>query len=287
MKTTVALLFLLGCTAAVLGDTENARPDAVVNCWYTLKDIDHFTVWETEAVRTDGIHADPTWSTQHLLKMSNALDAETGQIDAAAVKVLMNYTHLTPEAKIRAADMIESCVARVDKTMSMTGWLAFQAIACMNRAILMATDMKGCPRQSAAPEGQSESPSSHSLIGCWQTPRVDPYTACEVEAIKTGGLYADPTLAFQCLLKMSNTLNSTTGQINAAAMRAVLAYRTKLTPEQKTRAADLAEQCVSHPDKVITLKGWTAVQANTCLNRAFAMVTGMKGCPPHEPFDRL
>ena len=59
-------------------------------------------------------------------------------------------------------------------------------------------------------------------------------------------------------------------------MRAVLAYRTKLTPEQKTRAADLAEQCVSHPDKVITLKGWTAVQANTCLNRAFAMVTGMK-----------
>lgn len=116
------------------------------------------------------------------------MNGTTGQINVPAMKALMtNYTHLAAEDKARAVDLAVQCVAEKDKTLSMSGLLAFQASACMNRAVLMATDMKvivgliltrkknkdtivfcfkGCPRRNrpAATENQTESTWSNTMV---------------------------------------------------------------------------------------------------------------------------
>jgi len=121
-------------------------------------------------------------------------------------------------------------------------------------------------------------------VDCWKIPSaVDPYSRCEVEAIKAGGMKADPTFVYQCLGKLSNTLDAASGKVNVTAVKALLVNYTELTADEKARAADLAEQCVANPEKVLAVNGWLAVQASSCMTRAFAMVTGMKGCPRREP----
>ena len=71
-------------------------------------------------------------------------------------------------------------------------------------------------------------------------------------------------------------LDAASGKVNVTAVKALLVNYTELTADEKARAADLAEQCVANPEKVLAVNGWLAVQASSCMTRAFAMVTGMK-----------
>ena len=65
------------------------------------------------------------------------------------------------------------------------------------------------------------------------------------------------------------------------AMRTLLAEHTKLTAEQKARAADLAAQCVAGPGRTsVALIGWLAVQANVCIDRAILVATDMEVARP-------
>ena len=64
--------------------------------------------------------------------------------DASAVRAaLLCGTHLTTAQKAKAVDLAAKCLQRLDaKSVPKKAWLALQINECLNRAIVLATDLK-------------------------------------------------------------------------------------------------------------------------------------------------
>merc|ERR1711911_93991 len=156
----ILALVLFCCAVSVLGGghgnhagsmgkekiMEAMKGHSVDNCWKRENGIDIHHVCDVKTLKMYGMDAEPGASFYCAVKMGGVLDEATGSHNSDRMKAMMvNGLHLTAEQKAKAVVLADKCCSKIDKSVPKKGWLALQMVECVQRAILMATDYKGCP----------------------------------------------------------------------------------------------------------------------------------------------